>query len=126
MIPATKPLPKWIIIISSLFALLAIIVSFSLFFSPQSVLKTVDLNAKGVQYLIYMWGARQFSIGFMFGFSSLKKSIPMLSISYIFFLVMNILDALIGFFVKDNSLIIGASVMCVIASIMLYRINKYK
>ncbi len=59
--------------------------SSSLCFSPQSVLQTVDLNAKGVDYLIHMWAARQFAVGFIFGFSTLKKSIPMLTIAYIFF-----------------------------------------
>ena len=121
-----KAVPKWILIVSSLFALGGLMVSSSLYFSPQSVLKTVDLNAKGVEYLIYMWAARQFAVGFIFGFATLKKSVPMLTIAYIFFLVMNIWDTLIGISQKDNSLIIGASVMCVIASVMLYVLNKSK
>ena len=48
-------LPKWILIVSGLFSLLELMVSLLLCFSPQSVLETVDLNAKGVDYLIYMW-----------------------------------------------------------------------
>lgn len=119
-----KSIPKWILIVSGLFALLGLIVSSSLCFSPKSVLQTVDLNAKGVDYLIYMWAARQFSVGFIFGFATLKKSIPMLTIAYIFFLVMNIGDFLIGISQKDNSLIIGALVMCAIASTMIYFLNK--
>jgi len=61
-----KTLPTWIIIVSGLFALLALVVTSTLIFSPQSVLQTVDLNAKGVDYLIYMWVARQFAVGFIF------------------------------------------------------------
>ncbi len=124
MTQENKSLPKWILIVSGLFALLGLLVSSSLCFSPQSVLQTVDLNAKGVDYLIYMWAARQFAVGFIFGFATLKKSIPMLTIAYIFFLVMNIGDFFIGISQHDSSLYIGAGVMCIIASTMLYFINK--
>jgi hypothetical protein len=124
MTQGQKSLPKWILIVSGLFALLGLMVSSSLCFSPQSVLQTVDLNAKGVDYLIYMWAARQFAEGFIFGYATLKKSIPMLTIAYIFFLVMNIGDFFIGISQHDNSLYIGAGVMCIIASTMLYFINK--
>lgn len=119
-----QPLPTWILIVSTLFALGGLIVSSSLCFSPQSVLRTVDLTAKGVDYLIYMWAARQFAVGFIFGFATLKKSAPMLTIAYIFFLVMNIADTFIGISQKDNSLIIGASVMCLIAPVMIYFVNR--
>jgi len=124
MTQGQKSLPKWILIVSGLFALLGLMVSSSLCFSPQSVLQTVDLNAKGVDYLIYMWAARQFAVGFIFGFATFKKSIPMLIIAYIFFLVMNIGDFFIGISQHDSSLYIGAGVMCIIASTMLYFINK--
>ena len=124
MTQGQKSLPKWILIVSGLFALLGLMVSSSLCFSPQSVLQTVDLNAKGVDYLIYMWAARQFAVGFIFGFATFKKSIPMLTIAYIFFLVMNIGDFFIGISQHDSSLYIGAGVMCIIASTMLYFINK--
>jgi len=119
-----KSIPKWILIVSGLFSLLGLIVSSTLIFSPQSALQTVDINAKGVDYLIYMWAARQFAVGFIFGFATFKKSIPMLIIAYIFFLVMNVADAIIGISQKDNGLIIGAIVMCIISTTMLYFINK--
>ena len=124
MTQGQKSLPKLILIVSGLFSLLGLIVSSSLCFSPQSVLQTVDLNAKGVDYLIYMWAARQFAVGFIFGFATFKKSIPMLTIAYIFFLVMNIGDFFIGISQHDSSLYIGAGVMCIIATTMLYFINK--
>ena len=121
-----KSLPKWTLFVSGLFALLGLMVSSSLCFSPQSVLQTVDLNAKGIDYLIYMWAARQFAVGFIFGFATFKKSIPMLTIAYIFFLVMNVGDFFIGISQRDSSLYIGAGVMCIIASTMLCVINKRK
>ena len=91
-----KSIPNWILIVSLLIAILEVIVSLSLCFAPQSVLETVDLNAKGVDYLIYMWAARQFALGFIFGFATYKKSVPMLTIAYIFFLVMMVGDLFIG------------------------------
>ncbi len=119
-----KSIPKWILIVSGIFALLGLIVSSTLLFSPESALKTVDLNAKGVAYLTQMWATRQFAVGFIFGFATLKKSIPMLTIAYLFFLVMNIGDFFVGILQQDSSLYIGAIVMCIISSTMLYFINK--
>ena len=119
-----KSLPLWILIVSGLFALLEILVSFLICFSPQSVLETVDLTAKGVDYLMYMRAARQFALGFIFGFATLKKSIPMLTIAYIFFLVMFVGDFLIGISQRENSLIMSAIVMCIISSAMLFVINR--
>ena len=126
MIQEQRSLPKWILIVSGLFALLELGVSLSLCISPQSVVDTVDLNAKGVDYLIYMWAARQFALGFIFAYATFKKSIPMLTIAYIFFLVMMIGDLIIGVLQKNNPLIIGALVMCVIASAILFVLNKRK
>lgn len=99
-------------------------VSVAICFSPQSVLETVDLSAKGVDYLIYMWAARQFALGFIFAYATFKKSVPMLTITYIFFLVMFVGDFFIGIAQKENPLIISALVMCIIASTMIYFLNK--
>jgi hypothetical protein len=52
MTEAQKSLPKWVLIVSGLFALLELMVSVSLCLSPQSVVDTVDLSAKGVYYII--------------------------------------------------------------------------
>jgi hypothetical protein len=124
MAEAQKPLPKWILIVSGLFALLELGVSLSLFLAPQSVLETVDFNAKGVEYVVYMWAVRQFALGFIFGFATFKKSIPMLTLAYIFFLVMFIGDFIIGIVQKENSLVIVALVMCMISAAMIYAINR--
>lgn len=119
-------LPKWILIVSGLFALMELGVSVSLCISPQSVLETVDLSAKGAYYLVYMWAARQFALGVIFAYATYKKSIPMLTIAYVFFLVMFIGDFVIGISQNDNGLIISAVVMCIISSAMLFVLNKRK
>jgi len=126
MTDGQKSVPTWILIVSGLFALLELGVSASICVSPQSVLETVDLNAKGVDYLMYMWASRQFALGFIFGFATFKKSIPMLTIAYIFFLVMFVGDFFIGISQKENSLIISALVMCVISAALLFALNKRK
>jgi hypothetical membrane protein len=126
MITIQKSLPKWILIVSGIFALLEIMVSISLFIAPESVVEKVDLNAKGADYLIYMWASRQFALGFIFAFATLKKSIPMLMIAYIFFLVMFVGDLAIGISQKESSLIAAAIVMCIISSAMIFVINKQK
>jgi hypothetical protein len=121
-----KLIPKWILILSGVFALLEMMVSVSLCLSPQSVLETVDLNAKGVDYVIYMWAARQFALGFIFAYATFKKSVPMLTIAYIFFFVMFVGDFFIGISQKENSLIISAILMCVISSALIFVLNKKK
>lgn len=126
MISIPNSLPKWILIISGLIALMEIMVSFAICFSPEEVLETVDLKAKGVDYLIYLWASRQFALGFIFAFATLKKSIPMLMISYIFFLVMFMGDLFIGISQKESGLIVAAIVMCIISSVMIFVINKKK
>ncbi len=119
-----KSLAKWILIVSGLFAIVEIMAGIALFISPQSVVETVDLNAKGVDYIIQMWAARQFALGVIFAFATYKKSAPMLTIAYIFFLVMFIGDLIIGVLHKENTTIISAIVMCIISSALLYAINK--
>lgn len=126
MTEAQTSLPKWILIVSGLFALLELGVSVQLCFSPQSVLDTVDLNAKGVDYVIHMWAVRQFALGVIFGFATLKKSIPMLTIAYVFFLVMMVGDFVIGISQNNNSLIIAALVMSIISSALIFVINRKK
>ena len=126
MTEVQQSLPKWILIVSGLFALMEIMVSFAICFSPQSVLETVDFSAKGVDYLVYMWAARQFALGVIFAFATIKRSAPMLTIAYIFFFVMFVGDFLIGISQKNNPLIMSALVMCIISSALIYAINKRK
>jgi hypothetical protein len=116
--------PKWILILSGFFGVMEIMVSVSLCVAPESVVETVDLNAKGMDYLVYMWAARQFALGFIFMFATFRRSAPMLTISYIFFLVMFVGDFFIGLTQKENSLVIAALVMCAISSAMIFTINR--
>jgi hypothetical protein len=121
-----QKLPAWILVVSGLFALLEIMVSISLFLSPESVLETADLSGNGVIYIVYMWAARQFALGFIFGFATFRRSVPMLTIAYIFFLVMFIGDLFIGILQKENSLVISAIIMCLASSAMLFVLNRKK
>jgi hypothetical protein len=126
MTDGQKSVQKWILIVSGLFAIMEIMVSIAICFSPQSVLETVDLSAAGVEYLIYMWAARQFALGFIFAFATFKKSVPMLILAYIFFLVMFASDFFIGILQNNISLIISAIVMCMVASAMILALNRRK
>jgi len=119
-----KSIPKWILIVTALFALMELAVSISMFLMPESMFETVDLNAKGALFLVYMWASRQFALGVILAFAAFKKSIPMLTIAYVFFFVMFVGDFLIGISQKENALIITAVVMCAISSAMIYAINK--
>jgi hypothetical protein len=126
MAESQKSLPVWILIVSGLIALLEIMVSVSLWFSPQYFLEDVDLGAKGVDYLVCMWAVRQFALGIIFAFATFKKSIPMLTLAYIFFLVMMVGDMIIGYTQKNNSLIMGALVMGVISAALIFALNRRK
>ena len=121
-----KALPKWILIVSGLFALMELGVSVSLFFSPQSMADKIDLNAKGVDFLIFMWASRQFALGFIFAFATIKKSISMLTLAYIFFLIMFVCDLIVGILLKNNSLVISGIVMTLISLTLIFLINKRK
>ena len=117
-------LPAWIFIVSGLFALLALAVSASLILAPESVLPNVDLQAKGVSYLVQMWAARQFALGFIFGYAVFKRSASMLRLAYLFFLVMNIGDFFIGIGQGDAGMYGGAVVMCGVSIMMIYFISN--
>lgn len=121
-----QSLPKWILIVSSLFALMEILVSISMFIDPQTVMASADLTVSGVDYIINMWAVRQLALGIIFGYATFKKSVAMLTIAYIFFLVMFIGDGIIGFLHKDSSLITAALIMCAVSSVMLFAINRRK
>lgn len=121
-----KPLQKWILIVSGLFALMEFFAAIALCFSPEYVAEQVDLSASGVMYLIHMWAARQFALGVIFAYATYRRSAPMLTISYIFFMVMFIGDLIIGIVHNESSMIIASIIMCVISAVMLYVISKRK
>ncbi len=126
MIEVRTIVPKWVLIVSGIFALLEIMVSLLLLLMPQEVVEKVDLDAEGAQYLIYMWAVRQFALGFIFAFATFKKSVPMLTLTYIFFLVMFVGDFFIGISLNENILIISAIVMSFISLGLIYVLNGRK
>jgi hypothetical protein len=119
-----KTLPKWILIISGFFALMEFVASMLFIFAPQSMADTVDLEAKGVNFLLLMWASRQFALGFIFAFATIKKSNQMLTVAYIFLLVMLLGDLCIGIKQHDSSQYLGAGVMCLIPATVIYFLNK--
>ncbi|RYY88490.1 MAG: hypothetical protein EOO15_08980 [Chitinophagaceae bacterium] len=118
--------PAWILIVSALFALMELGAGVGLCVAPESMLETVDLSAKGVHYVVYMWAARQFALGVIFAWATFSRSLPMLTLAYLFLLVMFIGDLLIGAWQKNNVMIISAIVMLAISAAMLYAVNKRK
>lgn len=121
-----KTLPTWILIVSGLVALMELMVSVFIWISPESVIETLDLNANGIDYLVGMWATRQFALGFIFLFATIRRSVPMLVLAFIFFLVMFLGDGFIGFTQNDNGLILSALIMCILSSLMLFKLNKLK
>ena len=121
-----KRLPNWILIVSWIFAILELLVSIALCVAPETVADTVDLSARGVNYLVYMWAARQFALSVIFIVASLKRSAPMLTTAYIFLLVMFAGDLVIGFMQQENGLIGAAAVMCLVAAIMIWQVNRVR
>ncbi len=124
MTEGKRPVPKWILAVSGLFALLEIMVSIAICVSPQSVVDDVDLSAKGVDYLLYMWAARQFALGFILGYATIKRSVPMLTLAFLFLLVMFAGDLAIGIWQRATSLIVTAVVMCGISAALIVAVNR--
>jgi hypothetical protein len=124
MLQEKTSLPKWILIVSGLFALMELGVSLYLCISPESMADNVDVNAKGVDMLIYMVAARQFALGVIIAVATYKRSVPMLTLAYIFLLVMFVGDLLLGIAKNNSSVIITAIVMCAISGALLYAIIK--
>lgn len=115
---------NWILLLSGLFALLELSISFVIWFTPEAVVENLDLTAKGVDYIVRMWAVRQFALGGIFVNALIKKSASMLSVAYVFFLVMFLGDLLIGVLQKDLALIFSGSLMCCISIVCLYKISK--
>jgi hypothetical protein len=117
-------LPKWVLIVSGIFALLEMGAGITLAFAPQTIADKVDLTAKGVDFLISMWASRQFALGVIFVYATFKKSGQMLTVAYLFLLAMFICDLIIGIAQNNSGLITGGVVMGALAAFMLYRLNK--
>ncbi len=117
-------IPKWINIVSIIIALLSLFVAISLYFFPEQVVKNADLMALGSLFLVKMWAARQLAIALIIGYSIFKKSIPMLQISLIAYLLMNLQDAIIGLLQNDLGLIAGATFFTFLSGVMVWRLSQ--
>ncbi|MCB0279411.1 MAG: hypothetical protein KDD94_07915 [Calditrichaeota bacterium] len=116
--------PKWISIVAILIALLSVVVAFSLYFSPATFIENIDFSDPEIQYLANMWAARQFAIAFAIIFAVLKQHSAMLRVGLLVYVVMNVLDALIGYSRGDSGLMIGASIFGLLAAIMIWVLNQ--
>lgn len=76
--------PNRLRIAAFIFAILACIVTSTLIFSPASALQQVDLQARGVDYLISMWAARQFAMGCIFFIGAWRKSYTIITTAFTF------------------------------------------
>lgn len=112
----------WILVVTGLFAIMEIGAAVALFFFPESMADQIDLNATGTKFLMYMWATRQFALGVIFAFAIYKRSGQMLTLSYIFFLVMFLGDGVVGIMLHDNSLLASAVLMCIVAAGILYKL----
>lgn len=124
MIQTNKPVALWILIITGLFALMELGGGFAICFSKDSVPETVDATAKGVDLLLQMWGSRQVALGVILAVAVLKRSVPMLTLSYIFLLVMFLADLMMGLSHNDLGMLISGAVMTAISLVMLYFVNR--
>ena len=119
-----KSVSKWILIVSGFFAIMELMVSVALYVAPETVVDTVDLTAKGVGFLIAMWAVRQFALGCILAVATYKRSVPMLTLAYIFLLVMFAGDCLVGISQNEPPLIIAALAMCGVAGAMLVAVGR--
>lgn len=122
----TSPPATWLIVLTYLFAAMEIMVSFSIWSNPQAIIETLDATASGVGFLAKMWAVRQLALGAILAFAAFKKSRPMLSVAYLFVLIMFLGDLVIGIGEKQNPLILSAAIMALVAAGLLYLINKTK
>ncbi len=126
MTTTQNKLPVWILIVSGLFAIMELGVSASMIVSPDWLGDKVDLSAKGMDFLVHMWAIRQFALGCILTFATLKRSVPMLQLAFIFLVVMFLGDLWVGLSRNDNSFVGGSVMMALFAGLMLFFISKRK
>lgn len=96
----------------------------TLFFFPETMADQIDLAATGTRFLMYMWATRQFALGLIFAVSVFRKSGQMLSLAYLFLLVMFLGDSLVGTMLHDYSLLASSALMSLISATMLYVLRR--
>jgi hypothetical protein len=118
-----KAIPVWISLVSSFMCFLGLFVGFSLYLSPGTFIPEVDFSSSGVRFLASMWGARQITLATIIGFSTFRRSIPMLQISLGAYALMNVQDFVIGALQKDMGLMIGATLFTLGPAYMVFRLG---
>src|SRR5262245_43531963 len=114
----------WIIVISSLLALLGIAISISMYLLPANTfIPGLDPENSAIVYINSMCAARQLSIASCIGFAALRRSAPMLTLGWICYLILNIQDALIGVNQHDSGMIGGGIVISFLSVFILYKLN---
>lgn len=117
-------IPTWISIVAGLMAALGLFVGASLYISPGTFVPDIDFSDSGIQFLTQMWAARQIAIAGIIAYSLLRKSVPMLTISLIAYVLMNIQDAIIGFSRNDMGLLFGALFFGSLAATMAFTLGR--
>jgi hypothetical protein len=121
----TPKAATWIVVVSCLLALLGISISISMYvMPPDTFIPGLDPNSSAISYLNSMCAARQLSIATCIGFAGIKRSAPMLTISWLCYLLLNIQDGLIGVAQQDSGMIIGGIVISLLAVFVIFKLNR--
>jgi hypothetical protein len=124
MTETTKPIPRWITVVSSLIALMGLFVGGSLYVAPGAFVKGIDFSSQRMLFLPQMWAARQIAIALIIGYSALKQSRPMLTVALAAYCLMTLQDVFIGLGQHDNGVVIGSGVACVLAATMIFMLSR--
>jgi hypothetical protein len=120
----TRVIPRWISVVSALIALMGLFVGGSLYFAPGAFVKGIDFSSQRILLLPQMWAARQIAIALIIGYSTLRQSIPMLTIALAAYCMMTLQDVFIGLGQRDSGVIIGSAVGCVLSASMIFLMNR--
>jgi hypothetical protein len=119
-----KIIPTWIIITSCLIAGLALFVGCSLYISPGTFIENTNFADPNIRFLAHMWAARQIAIALTIGFSTVRKSSPMLTIALATYCLMNVQDVSIGISHNDTGLIVGAAFFTLLSLTMIVLLTR--
>jgi hypothetical protein len=87
---------------------------------PGTFIPGIDFSKPEINYLTQMWAARQIAIAGIIGFSLIRKSPVMLSVSLLAYCIMNLQDLIIGISRADYGLAGGASFFFILPALMIF------
>jgi hypothetical protein len=120
----SRIIPRWVTVVSALIALLGLFVGGSLYFAPGAFVKGIDFSSQRILLLPQMWAARQIAIALIIGYSTVRQSVPMLTIALAAYCLMTFQDVFIGLGQTDSGVIIGSGVGCVLSASMIYVLSR--